>query len=87
MTPDAYIGARNRAYLIAHAALEVDGLADAIGQAEHAGAVGPLLDPTLARAKGRALEQDLGVMRAVSRFRAELKRIGVDATTSTPASA
>lgn len=76
MAEDTYSCTLHQAYLLASMLVSMEDLGGAIKAADHAEAVGPLIDPTLYRAKGKALSEDLRVMRILRDCRAKLIELG-----------
>lgn len=77
MDPATYDLTLRQAYMVAYFLVSLDGLPDAVRMADHGEALAPLIDPTLYMRKGKALGEDLRVMRALRECRDELIKAGV----------
>jgi hypothetical protein len=63
------------AYHLAFAVRDLK-LSDALASADFAEAIGPILDPTLYRDKGRALADDMAILRAALDFQRAVRDHG-----------
>jgi hypothetical protein len=77
LSPAKYAAARDAAISVskAIAGLPLELVDDLVKTAERAEAVGPILDPTLARAAGDELADEIKMFRALRRFRQELEEL------------
>lgn len=74
MSREEYMAAQ-QAVRVAAAILKEMNLEDALCWAEAAGAVGPILDPTLYREKQQALREDIDLLRAAREFQAKTLKL------------
>ena len=74
MNPIEYLRAQQAVRMALAMLMQVD-LDAAIDAGELAESVGPMLDPTLYREKGRALHQDVELFRAAAAFKRAAERI------------
>jgi hypothetical protein len=75
MSATAFTDVRDLAVMVGRAATvcSLDDIDEAIAAADHALAVGPILDPTLSMRASGSLEQQLAFLRAFRKFRAAIE--------------
>lgn len=67
-------------------ALDLGKLNEAVNMADRAEAIGPIVDPTLHKEKGKALSEDIKLLKLVRNFRSKVSlRIEADGPITLPA--